>query len=92
MKKAQALFHAGKVDNLPAVLLDVYRSTGVVALRYPDTAWQEQLPKDAKAKDYQLVSFLAYRPESEQPLIVADIVVSMWQDDPFTIVKWYPSA
>lgn len=92
MNKAEALFHAGMVEHLPASLLEVYRSAGAVASRYSDTTWQSQLPVDAVAKDYLLVSFLAYRPESEHPTIVAEIVVSMWRDDPFTIVQWYPSA
>src|SRR5262245_16474209 len=92
MKKAEALFHADKADNLPDSLLQEYGSTGVVASHYPDVTWQDQLPPNAITRDYQLVSFLAYRPTSEQTIIVAEVVVSMWQDDPFTIVKWHPNA
>jgi hypothetical protein len=92
MRKAEELFHAGMEKNLPASLLEVYHSAGAVASRPPDATWQEQLPTDAVIRDYQLVSFLAYRPESERPTVVAEIIVSMWQDDPFTIVQWYPNA
>lgn len=92
MKKAEALFHTEKANNLPDSLLRQYHTTGAVASHLPDATWQDQLPTGAVIKDYRLVSFLAYRPMSEQPIIVAEVVVSMWQDDPFTIVKWHPDA
>lgn len=92
MRKAEELFHAGMEKNLPASLLELYRSNGAVAARPPNSAWQEQLPSGAATRDYQLVAFLAYRPESERPTVVAEIIVSKLQDDPFTIVRWHPNA
>jgi hypothetical protein len=92
MKKAQEFFHSHAADHLPSSLLELYRSTGVVASHYPDETWSLEFPNEANRHDYQQICFLAYRPVSERPIVVAEIVVSMRQDDPFILVRWHPTA
>lgn len=91
VERAQAFFNENRDEHLPESLLAGFH-TFAWASQVPDESWLAELPPRASRRDYHVVLYLGYGGDYEQPTVLAEIALSMWQNDGWMRVRWHSHA